>query len=74
MATRKVIAEGSGKPVSRLVKHYHEARVSIVLGTGLGAPMLELTENGYGDWVLISRNYGSGYQHVVLASGKAGAE
>ena len=70
MSTRKVIAEGSGKPVSRLVKHHHEARVAIVLGTYHGAPMLELTENGFGDWQLIRRDYGPGIQKVVLASGK----
>ena len=66
---RKVIAEGSGKPVSRIVKFHHEARVAIVLGDYLGAPMLELTENGYGDWQLVRRNFGNGQQSEVLAKG-----
>lgn len=69
MATRKVRAEGSGKPVTRLVKLHHEARVAIVLGDYLGAPELVLTENGYGDWQLVRRNYGPGDQVERLASG-----
>mgnify|MGYP001592236921 CR=1 FL=1 len=73
VATRKVIAEGSGKLVSRLVHQHHEVRVAIVLGTDYNAPMLELTENGYGDWTLVRRNFGSGAQREILASGKVDA-
>ncbi len=69
MATRKVIAEGSGKPVSRLVKLHHEARVAIVLGDYQGAPELILTESGYGNYRLVLRNYDDGQQVQVLAEG-----
>lgn len=67
---RRVLAEGTGRLVTREVKYHHEARVAIIMGTHQGAPMLELTENGYGAWSLVRREYAGGSQTAVeLAHG-----
>lgn len=66
--TRRVTAEGSSRQVSRAVRAHHEARVAIILDTHGDAPMLELTENGYGDWQLVTRHIGR-RDVTVLASG-----